>query len=116
MLLGYLLEEEAFCVARLGKFLDPLFFTIIRCDFDGRVGCWIGNEKGRWNKLAAASTTAPKKRRLSISPLASSALAETPYTSRAEFYQEVGIIISCDMPSLFNVFMLLKSPDLVLLV
>ncbi|XP_049362363.1 uncharacterized protein LOC125827048 isoform X2 [Solanum verrucosum] len=60
-----------------------------RCGFDGRVGCWIGNEKGRWNKLAAASTMAPKKRRLSISPLASSALAETPYTSRAEFYDEV---------------------------
>ncbi|XP_055820906.1 uncharacterized protein LOC129889570 isoform X2 [Solanum dulcamara] len=60
-----------------------------RCGFDGRVGCWIGNEKGRWNKLAAASTMAPKKRRLSISPLASSALAETQHTSRAEFYQEV---------------------------
>lgn len=60
-----------------------------RCGFDGRVGCWIGNEKRRWNKLAAASTMAPKKRRLSISPLASSALAETRYTSRAEFYKEV---------------------------
>ncbi|KAK4368825.1 hypothetical protein RND71_012617 [Anisodus tanguticus] len=57
-----------------------------RCGFDGGVGCWIRNEKGRWNKLAAATA---KNRRLSISPMASSALAETRYTSRAKFYQEV---------------------------
>ncbi|XP_059275497.1 uncharacterized protein LOC132030046 isoform X1 [Lycium ferocissimum] len=55
-----------------------------RCGFDGGVGCWIGNEKGKWNKLAAATT----KKRLSISPMASSALAETRFTSRAKFYKE----------------------------
>lgn len=81
MLLGGAVKELSAAMASLNVYS--------RCDFDGRVGCWIGNEKGRWNKLAAASTMAPKKRRLSISPLASSALAETPYTSRAEFYQEV---------------------------
>ncbi|KAJ8538451.1 hypothetical protein K7X08_027672 [Anisodus acutangulus] len=59
-----------------------------RCDFDSRVGCWIGNEKGKWNKLAA-STKAPKLG-MSISPLASySALAETRWSSRAKFYKEV---------------------------
>ncbi|XP_055819825.1 uncharacterized protein LOC129888819 isoform X2 [Solanum dulcamara] len=63
-----------------------------RCDFNGRVGCWIGNEKGKWNKLAsaaAASTKSPKLR-MSISPMASSAaLAETRWSSRAKFYEEV---------------------------
>ncbi|KAM3379597.1 putative protein isoform X1 [Capsicum galapagoense] len=64
-----------------------------RCEFDGRVGCWIGNQKGKWNKLAAAavpaSTKAPKFR-MSISPMASStALAETQWSSRAKFYTEV---------------------------
>ncbi|XP_015085153.1 uncharacterized protein LOC107028562 isoform X1 [Solanum pennellii] len=81
MLVGGAVKELSAAMASLNVYS--------RCGFDGRVGCWIGNEKGRWNKLAAASTMAPKKRRLSISPLASSALAETPYTSRAEFYQEV---------------------------
>ncbi|KAJ8555251.1 hypothetical protein K7X08_012747 [Anisodus acutangulus] len=57
-----------------------------RCGFNGGVRCWIGNEKGRWNKLASATS---KKRRVSICPMASSALAETRYTSRAKFYQEV---------------------------
>ncbi|XP_049376722.1 uncharacterized protein LOC125841607 isoform X1 [Solanum stenotomum] len=81
MLVGGTVKELSAAMASLNVYS--------RCGFDGRVGCWIGNEKGRWNKLAAASTMAPKKRRLSISPLASSALAETPYTSRAEFYHEV---------------------------
>ncbi|KAM3322574.1 putative protein isoform X1 [Capsicum chacoense] len=81
MLVGGAVKELSAAMASLNVYS--------RCDFDGRVGCWIGNEKGRWNKLAAASTMSPKKRRLSISPLASSALAETRYTSRAEFYQEV---------------------------
>lgn len=93
------------------KFPEPLFFTIIRCGFDGGVRCWIGNEIGKWNKLAAATTKAPMKRRFNISPMASSALAETRCTSRAKFYQEVGAIISCDIPYLF---MLLKWCDLVL--
>ncbi|NP_001308578.1 transglutaminase-like and tetratricopeptide repeat-containing protein isoform 1 [Solanum lycopersicum] len=73
------------------KFPNPLFCGIIRCNFDGRVGCWIGNEKGKWNKLAAASasTKAPKLG-MCISPLASSAaLAETRWSSQAKFYKEV---------------------------
>ncbi|KAL3330753.1 hypothetical protein AABB24_034530 [Solanum stoloniferum] len=81
MLVGGAVKELSAAMASLNVYS--------RCGFDGRVGCWIGNEKGRRNKLAAASTMAPKKRRLSISSLASSALAETPYTSRAKFYQEV---------------------------
>ncbi|XP_009624491.1 uncharacterized protein [Nicotiana tomentosiformis] len=60
-----------------------------RCGFDGSIGCWIGNGKGKWNKLAAATTKAPMKRRFNISPMASSALAESRCTSRAKFYQEV---------------------------
>ncbi|XP_027081305.1 uncharacterized protein LOC113779059 isoform X1 [Coffea eugenioides] len=62
-----------------------------RCDFDGHGGaCWIGNEKGKRNQLTATTTAkAPKKRRLSISPLASSALADNQNSSRANFYQEV---------------------------
>lgn len=81
MLVGGAVKELSTAMASLNVYS--------RCGFDGRVGSWIGNEKGRWNKLAAASTMTPKKRRLSISPQASSALAETRYTSRAEFYQEV---------------------------
>ncbi|KAM3270806.1 putative protein isoform X1 [Capsicum chacoense] len=64
-----------------------------RCNFDGRVGCWIGNQKGKWNKLAAAAVPASTKTpkfRMSISPMASSAaLAETQWSSRAKFYMEV---------------------------
>ncbi|CAN4076403.1 unnamed protein product [Withania somnifera] len=81
MLVGGAVKELSAAMASLDVYS--------RCGFDSRVGCWIGNEKRRWNRLAAASTMSPKKRRLSISPLASSALAETRYTSRAEFYKEV---------------------------
>ncbi|XP_060179684.1 uncharacterized protein LOC132609633 isoform X3 [Lycium barbarum] len=59
-----------------------------RYDFDGRVGCWIGNEKGKWNKLATR-TKAPNLG-MSISPMASySALTETRCSSLAKFYEEV---------------------------
>nr|GMD97415.1 uncharacterized protein LOC109153067 [Ipomoea batatas]GME00093.1 uncharacterized protein LOC109153067 [Ipomoea batatas] len=50
--------------------------NLCRCGFDGRLGCWIGNEKH-------------KKRRLSIAPWSASALAETRNSSRAELYGEV---------------------------
>ncbi|XP_016460975.1 uncharacterized protein LOC107784363 [Nicotiana tabacum] len=60
------------------------------CSFDGRVGCWIGNEEGKWNKLAAPrSTKAANIKKLRISPLASSALAETRGSSKAKVYKEV---------------------------
>ena len=80
------------------------FFTIIRCDFDGRGGaCWIGNEKGKRNQLTATTTAkAPKKRRLSISPLASSALADNQNSSRANCYQEVGLIFHDNVLVLFK--------------
>ncbi|CAI9095038.1 OLC1v1030894C4 [Oldenlandia corymbosa var. corymbosa] len=59
-----------------------------RCDFDGRGGCWI--ENGKRNKFAALTNAkASKKRRLSVSPLASSTLADSPNSSRANFYKEV---------------------------
>lgn len=72
----------------------PLFFTIIRFDFDGRGGCWSvygGNEKRSRALSTTTANAAAKKMRLSISPLASSALAESRNSSTANFYKEVGI-------------------------
>ncbi|KAJ8548146.1 hypothetical protein K7X08_021382 [Anisodus acutangulus] len=77
--------DKQICASTRQKFPNPLFCTIIRY---GRVGCWIANEKGKWNKLAAS--TKARKLGMSISPMASSgALAETRGSSRAKFYKEV---------------------------
>lgn len=57
-----------------------------RYDFDGRVGCWIGNENAKLKTLAAK---APKKGRLKVSPRAASGLTQTQNSSRAKFYQEL---------------------------
>lgn len=40
---------------------------------------------------AVTNAKASKKRRLSVSPLASSALADSQSSSRANFYKEVGL-------------------------
>ncbi|KAI3468526.1 hypothetical protein Pfo_025189 [Paulownia fortunei] len=62
-----------------------------RYDFDGRGGCWSDYGKGKRIHRMATTTgnAAAKKMRLGISPLASSALAESRNSSRANFYKEV---------------------------
>uniref|UniRef100_A0A5B7ALZ3 Protein SirB1 N-terminal domain-containing protein n=2 Tax=Davidia involucrata TaxID=16924 RepID=A0A5B7ALZ3_DAVIN len=59
----------------------------LRYGYDCR-GCWNENEKGKKNKFTFASKP-HKKRRLSLSPLATSALATTRNSSRPNFYEEV---------------------------
>ncbi|XP_042031729.1 uncharacterized protein LOC121778442 [Salvia splendens] len=63
-----------------------------RCNFD-LGGCWSGYGKEKMSHARALSTAtgnaASKKTRLSISPLASSALAESRNSSAANFYKEV---------------------------
>lgn len=71
--------------------ISLLFFTIIRYDFDGCVG--FGSDYGNGEKNRAGNATA-KKTRLCISPMASSALAESRSSSRADLYKQVGIAFS----------------------
>lgn len=84
------LDWRRICASTRQKLPNPLFCAIIRCNFDGCVGCWIGNENGKWNKLAAVASTKAPKWGMSISPVASSAaLADARWSSRAKFYKEV---------------------------
>ncbi|KAL8498692.1 hypothetical protein ACS0TY_021868 [Phlomoides rotata] len=62
-----------------------------RYEFDGRGRFWIDCGKGKRNYMTVATTrnAAVKKMRLEISPLASSAMVESPNSSRADFYKEI---------------------------
>ncbi|KAJ8539638.1 hypothetical protein K7X08_013890 [Anisodus acutangulus] len=64
---------------------NRLHFYLFNYVFDS----WTVNEKRRCRNLATASTNATKRKRLSIFPLAFSALADTGRSSRAKSYQEV---------------------------
>ncbi|KAH6820448.1 transglutaminase family protein [Perilla frutescens var. hirtella] len=71
--------------------LTPNLKNCGRYDFDGRGGCWSGYGKEKRGHAMSTTTgnAAAKKMRLNISPLASSALAESRNSSRANFYKEV---------------------------
>ncbi|GFP81519.1 hypothetical protein PHJA_000295200 [Phtheirospermum japonicum] len=61
--------------------LKPSLTNFTRCDFDGRAGYW--SDYGDAKKIDA------KKKRSSISPMASSALAESRNFPRSNFYKEI---------------------------
>ncbi|KAI3453895.1 hypothetical protein Pfo_010558 [Paulownia fortunei] len=65
--------------------------TCGRYDFDGRGGCWSDCRKGKRNYMTAATTrnAAVKRMRLGISPLASSALVESPNSASSNYYKEI---------------------------
>ncbi|KAK6137228.1 hypothetical protein DH2020_029032 [Rehmannia glutinosa] len=69
--------------------LKPSLGNCGRFDFDGRGGIWSDYGKEKRNHLMATRTGNAKKMRLHISPLASSAIAESRNSSRANFYKEV---------------------------
>ncbi|KAG6387824.1 hypothetical protein SASPL_153018 [Salvia splendens] len=66
--------------------LMPRLGNCGRYSFDGRGGSWSGYGK---EKFRATGNAAAKKTRLSVSPLASSVLAESRHSSAANFYKEV---------------------------